>query len=276
VSAPAAAGEAARGAGPEPIATSVARVGALGVASVRSLGRLGRFSAAVAAALATRPARLRRALDELHDVGVLSVAIIAVSGLAVGMVLGLQGHNTLVRFGAEESLGAVVSLSLIRELGPVLSALLVTGRAASAAAAEIASMVVTEQLDGLRMMSIDPVHYVAAPKVVAFVVSMPLLSALFILLGLGGGYLVGVVLLGLDPGSYVSGVQETVELGEDVAPSLVKSVVFGALVGLIATYRGFHAAPHSAGVAAATTGTVVVASVTTLLVDYVLTALMGV
>ncbi len=255
---------------------TVARLGARGVHFVRELGRLSDFAVRVAAALLTPPPRLRRALDELHDVGVLSLAIIGVSGLAVGMVLGLQGYNTLVRFGAEESLGTVVGLSLIRELGPVLSALLLTGRAASAAAAEIASMVVTEQLDGLRMMSIEPVHYVVAPKVVAFVISLPLLSALFIVLGLAGGYLVGVVLLGVDGGGYVSSLQESIDVFEDVLPSLVKSLVFGVLIALIATFRGFYAEPHSAGVAAATTGTVVVASVTILIVDYFLTAWMGV
>jgi phospholipid/cholesterol/gamma-HCH transport system permease protein len=254
----------------------VERLGGRSVSFVRQLGGLAAFAARVGGALATPPARLRRALDELYDVGVLSLAIIGVSGLAVGMVLGLQGYNTLVRFGAEESLGTVVGLSLIRELGPVLSALLVTGRAASAAAAEIASMVVTEQLDGLRMMSVDPVHYVVAPKVVAFVISLPLLSALFILLGLAGGYLVGVMFLGVDGGGYVTSIQESIDVFEDVVPSLVKSLVFGVLIALIATYRGFHAEPHSAGVAAATTGTVVVASVTILIVDYFLTAWMGV
>jgi len=257
-------------------AARVARLGGRGIAFVNELGLLAAFAARVAAALATPPPRVRRCLDEIHDVGVLSVSVIGVSGLAVGMVLGLQGYNTLVRFGAEESLGTVVGLSLIRELGPVLSALLVTGRAASAAAAEIASMVVTEQLDGLRMMSIDPVHYVIAPKVLAFVISMPLLSSLFTVLGLAGGYLVGVLFLGVDGGGYVSSVQGSIDVYEDVVPSLVKSLVFGLLVAMIAAFRGFHAEPHSAGVAAATTSTVVVASVTTLIVDYFLTALMGV
>jgi phospholipid/cholesterol/gamma-HCH transport system permease protein len=257
-------------------ALRLAELGRRGVGFVDELGRLSAFGAHIAAALLTPPPRLRRCLDELHDVGVLSLGIIGVSGLAVGMVLGLQGYNTLVRFGAEESLGTVVGLSLIRELGPVLTALLVTGRAASAAAAEIASMAVTEQLDGLRMMSIDPVHYVVAPKLVAFVISMPLLSALFIVLGLAGGYLVGVLFLGVDGGGYVASVQGSIDVFEDVVPSLVKSLVFGLLVALIATFRGFHAEPHSAGVAAATTSTVVVASVTTLIVDYFLTALMGV
>jgi phospholipid/cholesterol/gamma-HCH transport system permease protein len=253
----------------------IASLGRRGEGFVRELGGLWAFAASVVRALPAPPFRARRFLDELYDVGVLSLAIIGVSGIAVGMVLGLQGYNTLVRFGAEESLGVVVGLSLIRELGPVLTALLVTGRAASAAAAEIGSMVQTEQLDGLRMMSIDPVHYVVTPKIVALVVSMPLLSALFIVLGLFGGYLVGVMLLGVDPGSYVSSLESGIEFGADVVPSLVKSLVFGVLVALIATYRGYHAAPHAAGVSAATTSTVVVASVTTLIVDYFLTALLG-
>ena len=165
----------------------VSAFGARAIGFVGELGALAAFAVEAVGALVRPPLRVRRILDELHDVGTLSLAVIGVSGLAVGMVLGLQGYNTLVRYGAEESLGTFVGLVLIRELGPVLSALLLTGRAASAAAAEIASMVVTEQLDGLRMMSIEPVGYVVAPKLLAFVVAAPLLSALFILLGLAGG-----------------------------------------------------------------------------------------
>src|SRR5262249_41944167 len=145
----------------------------------------------------TPPYRLRRLVDELYNTGVLSLAIVCASGLAVGLVLGLQGYNTLVRFGAEQSMGAVVGLSLGRELGPVLTALLVTGRAGSAVAAEIGAMVATEQLDGLRMMSVDPIDFVTQPKALALAISMPLLSALFIVFGLFGGYLVGVGLLGV-------------------------------------------------------------------------------
>jgi phospholipid/cholesterol/gamma-HCH transport system permease protein len=258
------------------VSNPVSALGARAVGFVGELGALAAFAVAALRALFRPPLRARRILDELHDVGTLSVAVIGVSGLAVGMVLGLQGYNTLVRYGAEESLGTFVGLVLIRELGPVLSALLLTGRAASAAAAEIASMVVTEQLDGLRMMSIEPVDYVVAPKVLAFVVAAPLLSALFILLGLAGGYGVGVAVVGVDGGGYVSALQNAVDATDDVLPSLVKSVVFGVLIALIATFRGFHAEPHSAGVSAATTSTVVVGSVTILIVDYVLTALMGV
>jgi phospholipid/cholesterol/gamma-HCH transport system permease protein len=199
-----------------------------------------------------------------------------VCGTAVGAVLGLQGYNTLSRFGAAESLGAVVGLSLIRELGPVLTALLATGRAGSATAAEIGSMVASEQLDGLRMMSVDPVHFVVTPKALAMVAVMPLLSVLFILFGLFGGYLVGVRLMGVDGGAYVSSLESAVVFSDDVLGSLLKAFVFGILVGLIATYRGYTSAPTSAGVSAATTSTVVVASVTILIFDYFITALWGV
>jgi len=170
----------------------------------------------------------------------------------------------------------VVGLALIRELGPVLTALLVTGRAGSATAAEIGTMVVTEQLDGLRMMSVDPVHYVVTPKALAMIAVMPLLSALFILFGIFGGYLVGVRVMGLDPGIYLTSLQDAVDFPNDVAGSLLKAAVFGVLVGLIATYRGYTTAPTSAGVSAATTSTVVIASVSILLFDYVVTALWGV
>ncbi|HEY2385628.1 MAG TPA: MlaE family lipid ABC transporter permease subunit [Candidatus Binatia bacterium] len=251
----------------------------LGWAALRFVDHLGRltvFAGTVLRALLRLPARPRLFAQALFDVGVLSLIIICVSGTAVGMVLSLQGYNTLVRFGAEQSLGAVVGLSLIRELGPVLTALLATGRAGSATAAEIGTMVATEQLDGLRMMAVDPVEFVVTPKAVAMTFAMPLLSALFITCGLFGGYLVGVGLMGIDSGTYMSSLQSAVVFRDDVLGSLLKALVFGALVGLIATFRGFTSAPTSAGVSAATTSTVVVASVCILLFDYVLTALWGV
>jgi phospholipid/cholesterol/gamma-HCH transport system permease protein len=256
--------------------TAVVTLGATTLRFIADLGRLATFSGAVVRARAARPLRLRALLDELYKLGVLSIVIITVCGLAVGMVLGLQGYNTLARFGATNSLGAVVGLSLIRELGPVLTALLTTGRAGSATTAEIGTMVATEQLDGLRMMSIDPVHLVVTPKATAMVVIMPLLSALFIVMGLFGGYLVGVALMGVDGGAYLSSLEASVDFRDDVAGSLLKAVVFGVLVGVIATYRGYTSRPTSAGVSAATTSTVVVGSVTILLVDYVITALWGV
>lgn len=254
----------------------LARLGRGARGFVLELGRLTRFGGRVVGAVGGRPLRVRRLVDEVYDIGVLSTSIIGVSAFAVGMVLGLQGYNTLVRFGAEESLGAVVGLTLIRELGPVLTALLVTGRAGSAVAAEIGSMVVSEQLDGLRMMAIDPVDFVVGPKVLAMIVVMPLLSGLFICLALFGGWVVGAGLLGVDTGSYVSSLQEAVTFRDEVAGSLVKAFVFGILVALIATYRGFTARPSAAGVSAATTSTVVVASVTVLIFDYFITALWGV
>ena len=243
---------------------------------IDELGKLAIFSARILRALITPPIRVRLFVDELFKLGVLSLVIICVCGLAVGMVLGLQGYNTLARFGATESLGAVVGLSLVRELGPVLTALLATGRAGSATTAEIGTMVATEQLDGLRMMSVDPVHLVVTPKALAMIAVMPILSALFIVFGLFGGYLVGVQLMGVDPGSYVSSLESAVEFTDDVLGSLLKALVFGVLVGLIATYRGYTSAPTSAGVSAATTSTVVVASVSVLISDYFFTALWGV
>src|SRR5262245_24514987 len=243
---------------------------------VADLGRLAAFSANVARALVTPPVRLRAFMDELFKLGVLSLVIICVCGLAVGMVLSLQGYNTLVRFGATESLGAVVGLSLIRELGPVLTALLATGRAGSATTAEIGTMVATEQLDGLRMMSIDPVHLVVAPKAMAMVVVMPLLSALFICCGLFGGFLVGVKLMGVDSGAYIISLESAVDFRDDIGGTLLKAHSFGVLVGFIATYRGYTSATTSAGVSAATTSTVVVASVSILISGYFVTALWGV
>ncbi len=243
---------------------------------VDELGRLAGFAVSIARALLTPPIRLRAFVDELFKLGVLSLVIICVSGLAVGMVLSLQGYNTLVRFGAEQSLGAVVGLSLVRELGPVLTALLATGRAGSATTAEIGTMVATEQLDGLRMMSVDPVDLIVTPRALAMVTVMPLLSALFITAGLFGGYLVGVGLMGVDGGVYMTSLQSAVDFRDDVLGSLLKALVFGVLVGLIATYRGYTSAPTSVGVSSATTSTVVVASVTILIFDYFLTALWGV
>jgi len=254
---------------------AVESVGARSLATVRELGRFALFAVRLVVAAFRPPWRGLRLVREIYDTGVLSLVIVCISGLAVGMVLGLQGHNTLVRFGAAGSLGAVVGLSLIRELGPVLTSLLVAGRAGSAMAAEIASMVVTEQLDGLRMMSVDPLDFVIAPKAQAMLLAMPILSTLFNLFGIFGGYMVGVMVLGGDPGSYLSTLQDAVEFSDDVVGGFLKAGVFGVLVGLIATYRGYTAKPTSAGVSAAATSTVVIASVATLISDYFITALWG-
>ena len=172
-------------------------------------------------------------------------------------------------------LGNVVALTLITELGPVLTALLVAGRGGSAMAGEIGSMVATEQIDGLRMMSMDPLDFIIAPKLTAMIFVMPLLSALFCVFGLMGGYVAGVALLGVDGGSYISGMQESIDFTDEVAMSVVKSLIFGAIVGLIACYRGYHAERNVEGVSRATTSAVVAASVSVLIADYFVTALWG-
>jgi phospholipid/cholesterol/gamma-HCH transport system permease protein len=250
----------------------------LGFRALRALAGLGEFlffTLRVAVAAGTPPFRPRRYIEETWLLGVLSFVIIAISGFAVGMVLGLQGYNTLVRFGAENALGTVVGLSLIRELGPVLTGLLVTGRAGSATAAGIASMVTTEQLDGLRMMSINPLQIVVAPKAISMILIMPILTAIFVLCGLAGSYLVGVEFMGLDSGAFVSGLRESVRFGDDIGACYLKAVLFGALTGLIATFQGYSAAPTAEGVSRATTSTVVFTSVAILISDYFITALWG-
>ena len=257
------------------MAQLVRDIGFRSLAVLAQFGRMLLFAIAILRAAVAPPYRPRRYLEEIYNLGVLSLVIVCVSGLAVGMVLGLQGYNTLVRFGAEGSLGAVVGLSLIRELGPVLTALLVTGRAGSATAAEIASMVTTEQLDGLRMMSIDPISIVVSPKATSMVFLMPMLSALFILCGIAGSFFVGVHLMGLDPGTFVSSLSSSIRFRDDIVGSMLKALIFGCLAGLIATFRGYFSAPTAAGVSAATTSTVVITSVAILIGDYFVTALWG-
>ena len=239
------------------------------------MGRLAVFVGRLARASVLPPSRIRRFVDEVFDVGVLSLPIVCLSGVTVGAVLGFQSYVALVRFGAQGVVGSVVGIALVREFGPVLTALLVTGRAGSAMAAEIASMVQTGQLDGLRMMSIDPMHFVVMPKAWGMLFAMPLLSALFIVFAIAGGYAVAVSLLGLDSGTYIASLEDAVDFHDDVMQSLTKALVFGTLVAAIATYRGYTSEPTSAGVSAATTGTVVVASVSVLLFDYALTSLWG-
>ena len=243
---------------------------------IEHFGRIAQFGVRIVACLVTRPYRFRRLMADVFDAGVLSLPVVCLSGAVVGGTLSLLGYTTLVRFGAEEALGTLVGLSVIRELGPVLTALLVTGRAGSAIAAEIATMVTTEQLDGLRMMSIDPVDFVVSPKALALLLVMPLLVGLFIVFSLMGGYGVAVGLLGVDGGSFTSSLEGAVEFWDDVVGSFSKAITFGGLTGLIATYRGYISEPTAAGVSAATTSTVVIASVSILVFDFFLNGFWGV
>lgn len=251
----------------------VRRLGAETVRRVEEIGKAVGFGGRILLAMTQPPFRWRSFIAAVYDSGVLSIALICASGLTVGFVLGLQLYNTLARFGAENSLGTAVGLSLIRELGPVLTGLLVTGRAGSAITAEIGAMRSSQQLDGLRMMAVDPVHFIVMPRAAALAFVMPLLSAIFVVLGIFGAYLMGVELLGLDGGSFFAGLESAVEFRADVLQSLIKSAIFGLILGLIATWRGYSCQPHSAGVSRATTSTVVTTSICILLADYLLTAL---
>ncbi len=218
--------------------------------------------------------RPRLLIQQIYSVGVLSLLIILVSGLFVGMVLGLQGYNTLSDFGAEESLGTMVALSLVRELGPVVSALLFAGRAGSALTAEIGLMKATEQLSGMEMMAVDPIKRVLSPRFLAGFISMPLLAAIFSFVGVMGGYFVGVGLLGVDEGAYWSQIQSSVDFNDDIINGVIKSLVFGVVAGWIAIFEGYDAVPTSEGVSRATTRTVVHTSLAVLGLDFILTALM--
>ena len=218
--------------------------------------------------------RFHLTIREIYFAGVLSLIIILVSGLFVGMVLGLQGYDTLVRFGSSEALGVLVSVSLVRELGPVVAGLLFASRAGSAITAEIGLMKATEQLAAMEMMAIDPIARVVAPRFWAGVISMPVLAALFSAMGVFGGYLVGVQLIGVDEGSFWSQMQAAVDFREDIVNGFIKSLVFGVAVSWIAVYEGYDAPPTAEGVSGATTRTVVTSSLAILALDVVLTALM--
>ena len=211
---------------------------------------------------------------QLYSLGVLTVIITVVAGAFVGMVLGFQGYYTRVDFGAETSLGLIVALSLTRELGPVLSALLYTGRAGSALTAEIGLMKTTDQLAALEMMAVNPIERVIAPRMLAGMIAVPFLCAMFTLVGIMGGYVVGVIQLGVDAGVYWSAIREGVDLYDDALNGFIKSVAFGVIVTWIAVYEGYDAYPSAEGVSSATTRTVVTASLAILGVDYLLTALM--
>lgn len=242
------------------------------------LGGVGRsflFLLSLIAGLPSALLRPRLIAQQMYVLGVLSMTIIVISGSFIGMVLALQGYRTLSRFGASESLGVLVALSILRELGPVVTALLFAGRAGSALAAELGLMRATDQLSAMEMMAVDPVRRVVAPRFIAGVLAMPLLSAIFAVMSIGiaGAHAIGVELLGVDAGSYWSQIRSAVD-GKDIVDMLIKSAVFGAAISWIAVYQGYHAAPTSEGVSRATTSTVVASSLAVLGLDLVLTAFM--
>jgi phospholipid/cholesterol/gamma-HCH transport system permease protein len=256
------------------IARALRRIGHRVIEGVWRLGFATRFFLLVLARSATSFRRPRLTIREIYFAGVLSLIIILVSGLFVGMVLGLQGYDTLQRFGSEEAVGTLVALSLVRELGPVVSALLFASRAGSAMTAEIGLMKATEQITALDMMAVDPVARIVGPRFWAGVLSMPLLAALFSAMGVFGGYLITVVLLGVDAGAFWSQMQASVDLHEDVMNGVIKSIVFGIAVTAIALFEGYDAPPTAEGVSGATTRTVVTSSLAVLALDFVLTAFM--
>jgi phospholipid/cholesterol/gamma-HCH transport system permease protein len=249
-------------------------IGGWALESIQRWGRATLFLIHTLSGVLVTVHRFGLVLKQVYAVGVLTLIIILVSGLFVGMVLGLQGYNTLIDFGAESSLGLVVALSLTRELGPVLTALLFAGRAGSALTAEIGLMKATEQLAAMEMMAVDPVSHVVAPRFLAGFISMPLLAAMFTAIGIWGGHLIGVGVLGVDAGQYWSAMQSGVDVYEDIFNGVIKSVVFGFVVTWIALFEGYDAAPTSEGVSRATTRTVVNASLAVLGLDFVLTSLM--
>jgi phospholipid/cholesterol/gamma-HCH transport system permease protein len=245
------------------------RLGEWAIGVVDSLGRFGAFLAQAVAVSLTPPFKLWALLGRINYIGFRSLLIILLTGAFTGMVLGLQIFLTLSRFGSEAFLGPAVALSLIRELGPVLAALMVTGRAGSALTAEIGIMRITEQIDALTVMALNPMRYLVAPSIVAGVITFPLMTALFDAIGIFGGYIVGVELLGLSEGTYFGEMQTFVDMG-DIMTGFWKSISFGIIVTWVCTYKGFNVGHGAEGVARATTQAVVLSSVLILVWDYFL------
>ena len=249
----------------------------LGFAARRQVADLGHGARIFLRLVATLGVSLRRfglVRDQIHFLGNYSLVIIAVSGLFVGFVFGLQGYYTLQRYGSSEALGLLVTLSLVRELGPVVTALLFAGRAGTSLTAEIGLMKAGEQISVMEMMAVDPVQRILAPRFWAGVIAMPMLAAVFSMMGIIGGWVVGVLMIGVDAGSFWSQIQGGVDVWRDVGNGVIKSIVFGFTVTFVALLQGYEAQPTPEGVASATTRTVVVASLAVLGLDFILTAMM--
>ena len=259
---------------PRRIVIGIRGVGHRVIDSVWRLGYAARFFSLILLKSGTSIRRFGLIIRELYFTGVLTMIIILVSGLFVGMVLGLQGYETLQKYGAETAVGTLVALSLVRELGPVVAALLFASRAGSAITAEIGLMKATEQLDAMSMMAVDPIARVVAPRFWAGVISMPLLAAMFSAMGIFGGYLVAVVLIGVDEGSFWSQMQSVVDFRFDIVNGIIKTCVFGVAITAIAVFEGYDAQPTAEGVSGATTRTVVTSALVILGLDFVLTSFM--
>jgi len=257
-----------------PIIETLREIGHRVVNSIWRIGLATRFFGLILLYSGSSFQRFRLTIKELYSTGVMSLIIIIVAGLFVGMVLGLQGYETLKRYGSESALGVMVALGLVRELGPVVAALLFASRAGSAMTAEIGLMRATEQISAMEMMAVNPIARIVAPRFWAGVISMPLLAAMFSAVGIFGGYFVGVVQIGVDEGSFWSQMQAAVDFREDILNGMLKSLVFGTVVTVISLFEGYDAPPTAEGVSGATTRTVVTSSLAILMLDFVLTAIM--
>jgi phospholipid/cholesterol/gamma-HCH transport system permease protein len=253
------------------------KIGELGRIGVHYCERVGHAGGVLYRSLVRRP-NMRQVfplfIEQIYSVGVLSLIIIIISALFIGMVLGLQGYNTLNKFGATQQLGQLVALAIVRELGPVVTALLFAGRAGSALTAEIGLMKATDQLSSMEMMGVDPLQQIMAPRLLAGFIAIPVLTCLFNALAIFGGYFVGVLWLGVDEGSFWSNMQNSVDFNVDIVSGLIKSMVFGFVITWIAVYQGYGAEPTAAGISRATTNTVVYSSLAILGLDFILTAVM--
>lgn len=258
---------------PTSIITPIANLGQAGIALLCQMGGMGVFLANGLTAMATPPFRLRLLLRQISFIGIHSLFVIMLTAIFAGMVLGLQGYYTLSRFGSEALLGPAVALSIIRELGPVLTGLMVTGRAGSALAAELGIMRIREQVDALHAMGINPMRYLVAPRMQAGLLVLPLLTSIFDMVGIYGGYLVAVHLLGLSSGTYFGGIESTV-VPKDLLVGLLKSVSFGLIITWVCTYKGYNTTRGAEGVSRATTSAVVLSSVMILIWDYFVTSVM--
>ena len=259
------------------VGSNLRRLGSNTIQVVGQIGRVTIFSCCATLMIFIPPVKIRHVIAQIYFIGVISIFVVSLTALFTGMVLGLQGYYTLSNFGAEGLLGSAVALSLIRELGPVLTALMVTGRAGSSIAAKLGSMRITEQIDALETMDISPLEYLISPRIAATVLSLPLLTAIFDLVGIFGGYLTGVIMLDINAGIFLDGVTSSTKM-RDIISGFVKPLFFGFIIATICCYRGFycdrlrHGVRGAEGVSLATTSSVVISSVLILVVDYVLTA----